>query len=210
SWDWQFGDGDGAHGRQVSHLFSGPGTFDVVLSVTDDSGAYGGTHQSVVLEACPPLGLTLPAISAIVGQQTSACAVATGGHARYTYTLDDRSSNANLDRATGCLQWTPTQVGTLCLGITVTDGKSSVSDCLHVQVGPPSLDAMTTAPGMGGGGTTTTGPNLLGASDPPAIEAGPRSDASKTSSTAWWLLLAALAVATVFLFAMIARRRKRD
>ena len=36
---WDFGDGVAADGEQVTHVFETPGIYDVLLSVTDDSGA---------------------------------------------------------------------------------------------------------------------------------------------------------------------------
>ncbi len=48
SYRWDFGDGTQATGAVVAHQFSEPGTYPVILSVTDDDGAVG-THQSDLL-----------------------------------------------------------------------------------------------------------------------------------------------------------------
>ena len=39
SYEWDFGDGTTGSGRQTSHVYAGAGTFVVVLTVTDNSGA---------------------------------------------------------------------------------------------------------------------------------------------------------------------------
>jgi PKD repeat protein len=39
---WDFGDGASADGAEVTHVFEAPGVYDVVLAVTDDSGASCG------------------------------------------------------------------------------------------------------------------------------------------------------------------------
>lgn len=41
SYAWDFGDGTGAEGAVVQHLFTAPGTYGVSLTVTDNSGAVG-------------------------------------------------------------------------------------------------------------------------------------------------------------------------
>ena len=38
SYDWSFGDGRGAGGPSVSHVYADPGTYDVVLRITDSAG----------------------------------------------------------------------------------------------------------------------------------------------------------------------------
>ena len=38
-WEWEFGDGQTDSGRNVDHAFAAPGTYEVKLTVTDNSGA---------------------------------------------------------------------------------------------------------------------------------------------------------------------------
>lgn len=56
---WDFGDGATADGQQVTHLFESPGVYDVLLSVTDDSGASCGTASDVarVWVNAPPVAV---------------------------------------------------------------------------------------------------------------------------------------------------------
>lgn len=47
SYQWNFGDGDSGSGRTASHRFRHAGTYDVLLTVTDDDGAANSTSNSV-------------------------------------------------------------------------------------------------------------------------------------------------------------------
>jgi len=47
SYDWTFGDGSSASGRQVSHQFRDAGSFVVTLTITDNTGARGTRPKTV-------------------------------------------------------------------------------------------------------------------------------------------------------------------
>jgi PKD repeat protein len=47
AYDWTFGDGSSASGRQVAHQFSEPGSFVVTLTITDNTGAHGSRPKTV-------------------------------------------------------------------------------------------------------------------------------------------------------------------
>jgi hypothetical protein len=49
SYAWSFGDGGSASGVTASHVYAGPGTFVVQLSVTDNSGSADVTAQSLAV-----------------------------------------------------------------------------------------------------------------------------------------------------------------
>jgi PKD repeat protein len=49
---WDFGDGSAAEGRVVDHVYASPGTYDVVLTVSDDDGAVSALTSS--LRIWPP------------------------------------------------------------------------------------------------------------------------------------------------------------
>lgn len=55
---WDFGNGTTAQGHEVTVIYSGAGTFQITLTVTDDRGLQGQTRQSVNIAA--PTATTLP------------------------------------------------------------------------------------------------------------------------------------------------------
>ena len=54
SYSWDFGDGNTDTGKLVSHSFSTPGTFDVVLTAADGAGNTGTSTLSVVVQDITP------------------------------------------------------------------------------------------------------------------------------------------------------------
>ena len=50
SWRWDFGDGTGADGPQVSHAYTQRFTFTVTLTVTDDVGKTGSIAQTITIQ----------------------------------------------------------------------------------------------------------------------------------------------------------------
>jgi hypothetical protein len=47
SYSWDFGDGFGGQGKQLTHTYAGPGTYTVKLTVTDDMG-YTSTAEAII------------------------------------------------------------------------------------------------------------------------------------------------------------------
>jgi PKD repeat protein len=53
AWDWDFGDGATGSGVTIAHIFGNPGTYNVVLKVTDSAGKVGTVTKSVTITAAP-------------------------------------------------------------------------------------------------------------------------------------------------------------
>jgi PKD repeat protein len=65
SYGWDFGDGSQGSGASVSHSYGAPGTYTVVLTVTDDRGAQSGAQQPV--QITPVAAANQPPVAVIVG-----------------------------------------------------------------------------------------------------------------------------------------------
>jgi len=59
SYDWNFGDGETAAGQVVKHRYLWPGTYNVVLTVTDNSGGKTQHVESVDILGGPPCNADL-------------------------------------------------------------------------------------------------------------------------------------------------------
>jgi len=72
NYGWNFGDGRTASGVTVSRAFSASGTYNIVLTVTDDAGAVGQASQSLsVGVGQPTAALTFLPSAPRVGQQVA-------------------------------------------------------------------------------------------------------------------------------------------
>jgi PKD repeat protein len=54
SFEWDFGDGTSGGGPQVTHAYSTPGTYTVILTVTDDAGRVGTSKVDVTVGSGDP------------------------------------------------------------------------------------------------------------------------------------------------------------
>ena len=57
---WDFGDGSKDNGSLVSHMFTLPGTYTVILTVTDDSGGTSEANMTVVITKKPTVNNPAP------------------------------------------------------------------------------------------------------------------------------------------------------
>jgi len=53
TYDWDFGDGGTATGRTVTHTYNTKGTFDIVLTITDDDGRQNHETKSIDVDETP-------------------------------------------------------------------------------------------------------------------------------------------------------------
>ena len=58
TYQWDFGDGTQGTGMVVGHVYNTPGTYSVVLKVTDSTGKTDQTFQTVVVQALPNAAFT--------------------------------------------------------------------------------------------------------------------------------------------------------
>lgn len=75
-YSWDFGDGKTENGSLISHIYDLPGTYDVKLTVTDDSGGSTTANMTVVIikKATPDKPKPTPAKGFIPGFEAVACA----------------------------------------------------------------------------------------------------------------------------------------
>ncbi|WP_026872606.1 PKD domain-containing protein [Inquilinus limosus] len=68
-YQWDFGDGAGAEGAKATHVFETPGTYDVALTVTDDTDTSCAAirRSARVVVNAPPVADPGPAFEAFVG-----------------------------------------------------------------------------------------------------------------------------------------------
>lgn len=96
-WDWDFGDGSTGSGQTVEHPYAAPGTYDVTLTVIDDSGAPLNVAQdamTVTINATPvadagPDLMTAPGQPVVL--DGSASIDPDGAVAGWTWTFPDGS-----------------------------------------------------------------------------------------------------------------------
>jgi len=55
-WNWSFGDGALGTGSQTNHVYTNPGTYNVILTVTDNSGESSLMRGSIEVTALPLVG----------------------------------------------------------------------------------------------------------------------------------------------------------
>ncbi len=133
SFNWNFGDGATGSGFLVSHAFATAGTYNVVLSVTDDTGQKSTTSKSVTAGAAaaslPTADFTFSPGAPAVNQTVffnAASSTAGSGHtlSSYAWNFGDGATGAGV---------TPSHVfaaaGTFTVTLTVTDeiGQYSVT-----------------------------------------------------------------------------------
>ncbi|TSD87204.1 PKD domain-containing protein [Mycobacterium sp. KBS0706] len=68
-YQWDFGDGNAAQGPKVTHVFETPGTYDIALTVTDDTeSSCAATRRSArIVVNAPPVADAGPPFEAFVG-----------------------------------------------------------------------------------------------------------------------------------------------
>jgi PKD repeat protein len=93
SFSWSFGDGTNASGRNVTHYYTQPGDYTVVLTVRDDSGAVGQDEVAVHINL-PPVITNITATRNGAEWRFQAAALDPDGTIlRYNWTFGDGSGS---------------------------------------------------------------------------------------------------------------------
>lgn len=83
SYEWDFGDGNHASGKVVTHRYSTAGTFTVTLNATDSEGLWDVEQKQIEVKAPPtPLTVSISPTSAsiLVGDSVTFNSTVSGGH----------------------------------------------------------------------------------------------------------------------------------
>ena len=129
SYKWDFGDGNYASGKIVTHRYSTAGTFTVTLNVTDSEGLWDIEQKQIEVKTPPPpLTVSISPTSAtiLIGQSVNFTSTVSGGYTPYTYQwyLNDAPvSGATSDTWT----FTPTESGIFYVYLKVTDDKGNTA-----------------------------------------------------------------------------------
>lgn len=125
-YQWDFGDGGSAQGPTASHSFAAPGTYDVALTVTDDTeSSCASTRRSVqVVVNAPPVADAGPPFAAFVGGAADAVLLdgtrsrdPDGGALTYVWRIGDGTTESG-ERVRHLFR----QAGDIPIDLTVTDG----------------------------------------------------------------------------------------
>ena len=127
SYDWFFGDGDGATGSAVSHRYTAAGAFTVTLIVTDNGGATGRQQQTVTIAA---VANTPPVASFTFACSDLTCTFNAAGSSDQDGTIASYAWNFG-DGATGSGA-TPSRTmyaaaGSYTVALTVTDNSGATN-----------------------------------------------------------------------------------
>ena len=133
TYNWTFGDFGRGTGRIVSRTYRTPGTYTVVLTVTDAAGASASTSTTVTVSevAAPTVVLAVAPNPPLAGQSATLRATATpaSGHAitRYTWTFGDGTTTTISGFSGATVAKTYSKVGTYVVAVTVRDDISQTA-----------------------------------------------------------------------------------
>jgi PKD repeat protein len=143
TYEWSFGDGGTATGREPSHVFGDGGRYDVTLRVRDNRGGLSAPHsEQVDVNALPRASFTMSPASPVVGDVLMLSSTSSDPEGQLSAQRWDLDEDGQFDDAGGDVVFvTYARPGTHNVGLRVTDARGATStavDKLTVrETGPP-------------------------------------------------------------------------
>lgn len=145
---WDFGDGGSAAGRMPTHAYTQKGSFNVTLTVVDNTGLSNETTSTIeVRNRAPHITSTAPAIGPVivlvgaVERFTVAATDPDGDALTYSWRIDGAITGGN----TSELNFTSLTQGGHTVNVTVSDGAGADWREWTVTVAPPNAPAPISA-----------------------------------------------------------------
>jgi PKD repeat protein len=143
TYEWDFGDGGTAIGREPSHVFGEGGRYDVTLRVRDNRGGLSAPHtEQVVVNALPRASFTMSPTSPVAGDVVTLSSTSSDPEGQLSAQRWDLDNDGEFDDAAGAVAFASfARPGTHSVGLRVTDSRGATStavDKLTVrEAGPP-------------------------------------------------------------------------
>jgi PKD repeat protein len=143
TYEWDFGDGGTATGREPSHVFGEGGRYDVALRVRDNRGGLSAPHsEQVVVNSLPRASFTMSPTTPVAGDVVTLSSTSSDPEGPLSAQRWDLDEDGQFDDAGGAVVFaTYERPGTHNVGLRVTDARGATStavDKLTVrEAGPP-------------------------------------------------------------------------
>jgi RHS repeat-associated protein len=164
TFSWDFGDGGTASGPSPTHAYTTADVFTVTLTVSDPFGGIGTSQTTATVT--PPLVLDPIGNKTVnIGSTLSFTMTASGGTGSLSFSVSPLPlpANSSFNSATGLFSFSPdlSQVSSLMLTFSVTEGTSTDSETITITIPQPDPAGVTAFTGRVldandfDGGTTT-------------------------------------------------------